>query len=233
VLEALEANGLADNTLIVFTTDHGLAFPGSKATLYDRGLGVMLILRGPGGFIGGKVSDALVSHIDVYPTLCELAGIERPDFLQGTSLLPLIRGEAEEVREELFAEMTWHAAYEPQRAIRTQRWKYIRRFGERTTPVLANCDDSPSKDLLIELGWGERTVAFEQLYDLAFDPNEAANLAGDPAYEGVRRELSDRLQRWMVETSDPLLDGDPQPPPGAEINDPDQISASEPTVVIA
>jgi arylsulfatase A-like enzyme len=129
--------------------------------------------------------------------------------------------------------MTWHAAYEPQRAIRTQRWKYIRRFGDRTTPVLVNCDDSPSKDLLIELGWGERTIAFEQLYDLAFDPNEAANLAGDPAHEGVRRELSDRLQRWMVETSDPLLDGDPLPPPGAEINEPDQISASEPTVVIA
>jgi N-sulfoglucosamine sulfohydrolase len=233
VLEALEANGLSDNTLIVFTTDHGLAFPGSKATLFDRGLGVMLILRGPGGFAGGKVSDALVSHIDVYPTLCELAGIERPDFLQGTSLLPLIRGEADEVREELFAEMTWHAAYEPQRAIRTQRWKYIRRFGERTTPVLANCDDSPSKDLLIELGWGERTVAFEQLYDLAFDPNEAANLADDPSYEDVRRELSDRLHRWMVETSDPLLHGDPAPPPGVEINDPDQLSASEPTMVVA
>jgi arylsulfatase A-like enzyme len=233
VLEALDANGLADNTLIVFTTDHGLAFPGSKATLYDRGLGVMLILRGPGGFAGGKVSDALVSHIDVYPTLCELAGIERPDFLQGTSLLPLIRGEAKEVREELFAEMTWHAAYEPQRAIRTQRWKYIHRFGDRATPVLANCDDSPSKSLLIDLGWGERTVPFEQLYDLAFDPNEAANLADDPEYESVRRELSDRLHQWMVETSDPLLDGHPTPPPGAEINDPDQISATEPTELIA
>ncbi len=71
VLEALDSQGLADSTLIIFTTDHGLAFPGAKATLFDRGLGVMMILRGPGGFHGGKVNDALVSHLDVYPTVCE------------------------------------------------------------------------------------------------------------------------------------------------------------------
>jgi N-sulfoglucosamine sulfohydrolase len=232
VLEALDVSGLADNTLIVFTTDHGLAFPGSKATLFDRGLGVMLILRGPGGFAGGKVIDGLVSHIDVYPTLCELAGIERPDFLQGRSLLPLVRG-ADSVRDEIFAEMTWHAAYEPQRAIRTERWKYIRRFGERTTPVLANCDDSPSKDVLMALGWADRAVAFEQLYDLAFDPNEASNLAYEPAYERTREELADRLHAWMLETSDPLLHGELTPPPGTEVNSPDQISATEPRMQIA
>lgn len=232
VLEALDSNGFADNTLIVFTTDHGLAFPGSKATLFDRGLGVMLILRGPGGFSGGKVLDALVSHIDVYPTLCELAGIARPDYLQGSSLLPLVRGETSSIRDELFAEMTWHAAYEPQRAVRTERWKYIRRFGDRRTPVLANCDDSPSKDLLIELGWAEREIDFEQLYDLAFDPNEATNLAGDPAFEQVRADLAGRLNDWMVQTGDPLLHGDPRPPAGAEINDPNQISATEPTTRI-
>jgi arylsulfatase A-like enzyme len=232
VLEALDAHGLADNTLIVFTTDHGLAFPGAKATLYDRGLGVMLILRGPGGFAGGKVVDALVSHIDVYPTLCELVGIERPDFLQGRSLMPLIRGETASIRDAIFAEMTWHAAYEPQRAVRTERWKYIRRFGERTTPVLANCDDSPSKSLLLSLGWAQRTVAAEQLYDLAFDPNEAANLAEDPAYADVRAQLAGRLEDWMAKTDDPLLHGDPSPPVGAEVNDPDQLSAIEPTTRI-
>jgi arylsulfatase A-like enzyme len=131
VLDALDATGLADDTLIILTTDHGLAFPGAKATLFDRGLGVMLILRGPGGFDGGKVHDALVSHLDIYPTLCELARIPRPDFLQGLSLLPLVRRETTQIRDALFAEMNWHAAYEPQRAVRTKRWKYIRRFGER------------------------------------------------------------------------------------------------------
>ncbi len=228
VLDSLDSHGLADDTLIIFTTDHGLAFPGAKATLFDRGLGVMLILRGPGGFSGGKVIDGLVSHIDVYPTVCELVGIEPPSFLQGVSLMPLIRRRTTTIRDEIFAEMTWHAAYEPQRAVRTERWKYIRRFGERRTPVLPNCDDSPSKDLLLRYGWAERETAFEQLYDLVFDPNEAANLAADPAYAGPLAELRGRLDGWMHETDDPLLYGDPIPPAGAEINQPDQLSASDP-----
>jgi arylsulfatase A-like enzyme len=228
VLDALDASGMAENTLIVFTTDHGLAFPGAKATLFDRGLGVMLILRGPGGFSGGRVIDALVSHLDVYPTLCEIAGIERPSFLQGESLLPLVRGEAERVRDEIFAEMTWHAAYEPQRAIRSERFKFIRRFGERDLPVLANCDDSPSKTVLIDQGWGTQPVAREQLYDLVFDPGEAANVIHVAEHAAVAADLRERLHEWMVRTKDPLLHGDPAPPSGAEINEPDQISATEP-----
>jgi arylsulfatase A-like enzyme len=233
VLEALDNHGIADETLIIFTTDHGLAFPGAKATLSDRGLGVMLIMRGPGGFSGGKVHDALVSHIDIYPTLCELAKVEAPPFLQGLSLLPLVRGEAGSIRDVIYAEMTWHAAYEPQRAVRTGRFKYIRRFGERARPVLCNCDDSPSKSLLLELGWGERNVAQEQLYDLAFDPNEAANLAADPTYTDTLGQLRGLLDRWMHDTDDPLLHGDPSPPSGALINDPDQISPSEPLTQVA
>jgi arylsulfatase A-like enzyme len=164
--------------------------------------------------------------------VCELAGIERPDFLQGESLMPLVRREATSIRDALFAEMTWHAAYEPQRAVRTERWKYIRRFGDRTKPVLVNCDDSPSKSLLLAHGWGERTIASEQLYDLVFDPNEAANLAGEQRCAATLDDMRDRLDAWMVQTGDPLLRGDPTPPPGAEVNDPGQISASEPTVRI-
>ena len=230
VLAALDARGPVDDTLVLFTTDHGIAFPGAKATLYDRGLGVALIVRGPGGFDGGRVIDALVTHLDVYPTLCDLAGLEHPPFLQGTSLLPIARREATEIHDEIFAEATFHAAYEPQRCVRTQRHKYIRRYGDRATPVLANTDDGPSKDLLIELGWTDRPIPFEQLYDLGLDPNEAANLIGDPAYEDARRDLAGRLDRWMRDTADPLLDGPVRPPPGARINLPDQRSPSDPTV---
>jgi arylsulfatase A-like enzyme len=233
VLGALDEAGMADNTLIIFTTDHGLAFPGAKATLFDRGLGVLLIMRGPGGFSGGKVNDALVSHLDVYPTVCDVAGIEQPDFLQGLSLLPLVLGQQTTLRDRLFAEMTWHAAYEPQRAVRTERWKYIRRFSDRTTPVLANCDDSPSKDLLMANGWAQRTVAHEQLYDLLFDPNESDNLAQSADARTTLEQMRAMLLEWMDETDDPLLHGDPSPPPGAEINTPDQISATEPVTVIA
>jgi N-sulfoglucosamine sulfohydrolase len=232
VLNQLDASGLSENTLIIFTTDHGMPFPGAKATLYDRGLGVNLILRGPPPFDGGRVIDGLVSHIDVYPTVCEYLGIERPPFLQGVSLLPLLRGEVREAREEIFAGSTWHAAYEPQRAVRTTRHKYIRRWGERRTPVLANTDDGPSKELLIAAGWAEREIPKEQLYDLVFDPNEAHNLIEDPGYATVAGDLRGRLERWMRETDDPLLAGHVDPPPGVEINLPDQRSASEPTTRI-
>jgi N-sulfoglucosamine sulfohydrolase len=230
VLQALDEQRLSDDTLVLFTTDHGIAFPGAKATLYDRGLGVALIVRGPGGFSGGRVIDALVSHLDVYPTLCDLAGLDHPSFLQGRSLLPIVRGDVDEIRDHIFAEATFHAAYEPQRAVRTRQWKYIRRFGDRTTPVLANTDDGPSKDLLLRHGWAERWVPFEQLYDLVFDPGEASNLASDPAHADTRRELSDRLEQWMRKTDDPLLYGPVHPPAGVELNLPDQLSPSEPTI---
>ena len=97
-------------------------------------------------------------------------GGEPPDYLQGTSLLPLVRDEVTAVRDELFTEMTFHAAYEPQRAVRTGRWKYIRRFHDYERPVLANCDDSETKELMIEAGWGGQYVPEEQLYDLVLDP---------------------------------------------------------------
>ena len=233
VLNGLQQAGLAEQTLIVCTTDHGLAFPGAKATLFDRGIGVMLLMRGPRGFTGGRVIDAMVSHLDIYPTLCDLAGVDRPDFVQGTSLIPLIRGEVEAPHAEIFAEVTFHAAYEPQRAVRTDRWKYIRRFDDRPGPVLANCDDSATKDLLVEAGWADQPVAAEQLYDLLFDPQEARNLADDPAHAEVLATLRDRLDRWMHETKDPLLDGPVPLPPGAVVNDPAQVSPSEPPRSVA
>jgi arylsulfatase A-like enzyme len=225
VLDALDRAGLAQDTLVIFTTDHGLAFPGAKATLTDRGLGVLLIMRGPGGFTGGTVQDALVTHLDLFPTICELAGIAAPDWLQGRSLLPLAAGATAEVHDAVFGGLTYHAAYEPQRSVRTRRWKYIRRFDdEHDGPVPANTDDSPSKTLWLEHGWLERPVAREQLYDLAFDPNEAANLAADPTYAPVLDELRDRLERWMHETGDPLLDGPVAAPPGALVNRREDVS---------
>jgi arylsulfatase A-like enzyme len=190
----------------------------------------MLILRGPPPFSGGRVLDGLVSHIDVYPTICDYLGIERPPFLQGVSLLPMLRGEVAHVREEIFAGSTWHAAYEPQRAIRTRRFKYIRRWGDRRMPVLPNTDDGPSKELLLRHGWAHTEIPAQQLYDVLFDPNETNNLVDDPAHADVLADLRERLEAWMRETRDPLLAGHVDPPPGVEINLPDQRSASEPTV---
>lgn len=218
-------DAVPDNTLVILTTDHGLAFPGAKATLTDRGIGVMLIIRGP-GFDGGKVSDELVSQVDLFPTICELAGIERPAWLRGRSLLGAERNDA------VFAEITFHAAYEPQRAVRTKRYKYIRRFDNgHEGPVLPNIDDSPSKDYLLARGLADRVLAPEELYDLVFDPNEAGNLAEDAAHAGVLAGLRERLRTWMEETGDPLLHGSVEPEEGVELNLPGQVSPDEPTVI--
>ena len=232
VLEALDANGLSDNTLVICTTDHGIAFPRMKCNLTDHGIGVLLIMRGPGGFTGGKVSEALVSQIDLFPTICDLLNIDHPSWLQGRSIMPLIRGETEEIHDALFAEVTFHAAYEPKRAVRTQRWKYIRRFDHHLGPVLANCDDSPSKQMLIQYGWEKQLRPLEQLYDLIFDPNEACNLAHDRSVGTILEELRVRLDDWMRTTDDPLLYGPVSAPHGAELNDPDQMSATDPTHII-
>ncbi|MBN1284543.1 MAG: sulfatase [Anaerolineae bacterium] len=232
VFDALDANGLAGNTLVICTADHGVAFPGMKCTLTDHGAGVMLIMRGPGGFAGGRVIDALVSHIDIFPTLCDLLEIAPPAWLQGRSMLPLVRGEADEINDAVYADVTYHAAYEPMRAIRTRRWKYIRRFDPRESPVLPNCDDSPSKDVWLAHGWADRAPAREQLYDLIFDPNEAHNLAHDPAAQPVLEEMCARLDRWMRDTDDPLLHGPAPAPAGAQVNDPDGLSPREPTITV-
>ena len=228
VFDALDRDGLADNTLVICTTDHGIAFPGMKCNLTDHGIGVMLIMRGSGGLTGGRVSDAMISHIDLFPTICDLIRIQIPDWVQGKSFLPVIAGECDEINDAIFADVTYHAAYEPMRCIRTKRHKYIRRFDGRDRPVLPNCDDSPSKQVWVDAGWASRAPAGEQLFDLVFDPNEAHNLVGDPTFAQALGELRDRLNNWMVETNDPLLGGPVRAPEGARVNDPNGLSPREP-----
>lgn len=207
VLQALDRSGLAGNTLVIATTDHGIAFPGMKCRLTDHGLGVMLILRGPGGFLGGRVSDAMVSQIDLFPTICEVLALPAPDHVQGGSLVPLTCDANAEIHDEIFAGVNFHAAYEPMRAVRTSRWKYIRRFHPLARPVLPNCDDGLSKTFLCSQGWAERPVPEEELYDLTFDPNEACNLSSSELHREPLQEMRDRLDRWMKATGDPLLKG--------------------------
>lgn len=230
VLEALEANKLAENTLVICTTDHGLPMPGMKCTLTDHGIGVSLIMRGPGGFRGGRVCEAMVSQLDLFPTICELLEIAPPSWLQGQSILPLMREEVDEINAEIFAEINFHAAYEPQRAVRTKRYKYIRRFDGRGRPVASNIEDSLSKDIWLENGWRERPVPIEQLYDLIFDPNESNNLINDPSMTTILKDMRSRLDNWMKATNDPLLHGPIVAPAGAQFNDPDGLSPYEPTI---
>lgn len=228
VLDCLATSRLRDDTLVIFTSDHGPPFPGMKCTLSDLGLGVPLIMSGPGGFDAGLEVDAQVSHLDLFPTLCDLLDIPFPNWLQGKSLLPLLRGNSKQLHEALYAEINYHAAWEPQRSLRSERWKYIRRFESRRKPVLCNVEDSPSKTLWIESGWPALELADERLHDLVLDPAERVNLALEPSHEEVLEGCRRGLERWMLANDDPLLRGRIPAPPGSLVNDPDSISPGEP-----
>jgi len=197
VLEALKENGLDDKTLVFFTTDHGIAFPWMKCNLYDLGIGVSLILRFPKGQFSGQVVDSLVSHLDIYPTLCELAELEPPPWLEGNSVMPLIQGETDVIRTEIFGEVTYRAAYEPLHCIRTKRYKYIRYFDDFGDIVKPNIDNSRSKRFFLEHGLSDRKhVPKEMLFDLYFDPVERNNLAEDPNFAKIKQEIANRLTGW-------------------------------------
>ena len=212
VLDALDRSGLADNTLVICTTDHGIAFPRMKCNLHDSGIGTMLIMRDAGDFSVGKVIDCMTSHLDIFPTVCDLLQIEPPPWLRGKSLLPLVRQEITRLHDELFFEINDHAAYEAVRAVRTERWKYIRRFDEHCTPVPLNCDDGESKSLWLDYDWKQQPVPEESLFDLVFDPNETNNLAGDATRQDILETMRERLRRWMKTRSDPLLNDDIRQP---------------------
>ena len=143
-------------------------------------------------------------------------------------MLPLARGDADSIRDEVFAEVNYHAAYEPKRAVRTQRYKYIRRYDNRESPVLANIDDGFAKSEMVDMGFAERAPAPEQLYDTYFDPNEANNLADNSACADILADMRARLDRWMRDTDDPLLRGHVAAQPGTVGNDPDGASPRGP-----
>jgi len=167
----------------------------------------------------------MLSNIDVFPTVCEYLGIEKPAWLEGNSFLPVLSGAVPEVNEAIFSEVTFHASYEPKRSVRTRRWKYIRHFDGRTTAVLPNCDDGPSKTFWLEHGWkDEPLIAKEELFDLVFDPIEHTNLASDARAKQSLDEMRLRLDTWMHQTKDPLLNGPVPLVQGGRIVDPNALS---------
>ena len=213
VLAALDRAGRGERALVVFTTDHGLAMPRAKCTLYDPGLEIALIICWPRGGIGsGVVRSELVSNVDVLPTLLEASGAALPTSIQGRSLLPLLRGETYQPRDFIFAEKTFHSYYDPMRCIRTQRHKYIRNFetgfavevpGDIQQGAIFRAD--PSR-------YSTDRPNVVELYDLAADPLEERNLAGKSNVKAIEQQLSAALWSWMRETHDPLLHG-PIPSP--------------------
>ncbi len=209
---SLEASGLADDTVFIFTTDHGTAMPRAKGTCYDPGIKTTLIVRWPAQFSGGRVQSELLTNCDLLPTIVDLAGADAPPHLDGRSFLAVLdEDDRYEPREDIFAEMTWHDQYNPMRAVRTNRYKYIRNFGRRPLVYMpADIYVAPAGEEMIE-DFYSSVRPTEELYDLDRDPLEMNNVIDDAAYDDIAWTLRTRVQGWMVETNDPLLYGDYAP----------------------
>jgi arylsulfatase A-like enzyme len=122
LMQTIQELGLETNTLVVVTTDHGIAMPRAKCCVHDPGLQVALLLRYAGrkGWCGGVVRNEMVSNIDVLPSILELVGIPIPANVQGRSFAPLLDGRAYTPNKEIFGELTYHDYYDPERSIRTE-----------------------------------------------------------------------------------------------------------------
>jgi arylsulfatase A-like enzyme len=184
VLDALDRLGLSDNTVVVFTSDHGYQLGQHglwmKMSLFEGSARVPLIIAVPDRRRSGATTDALVDLIDLYPTLAELCGLAAPSHLPGRSLVRQIRTPRAPGREAALTQVNrkgegrnTFSGY----AIRTDRWRYI------------------------EWDGGRQGV---ELYDHENDPGELKNLAGDPAYADVLTELKPLLARRIEEAGAPI-----------------------------
>jgi N-sulfoglucosamine sulfohydrolase len=214
VIDALEKQGVRENTLILFISDNGRPFPRDKTTMYDGGIKTPFILQWPAVVNPGTVTSSLVSVVDIAPTFLQLAGVEPGDNFAGEDFSPILRNPEEEVREYIFAQAHWHDHERMYRAVRDKRYKYIRNF----YPDLPN---TPPADALKSLTFAEMLrlkeagklneaqmnvfispTPDEELYDTGIDPFELNNLAENPEYAGVLERMQIIMNEFMDETND-------------------------------
>lgn len=198
VLDALRRAGLERDTLVIYTVDHGIPFPRAKASLHDRGLETALLMRWPGGGIdGGAVRDALLSNVDLTPTVLDLVGVESDVSFDGTSFAEIVRAGGPG-RQRVFAMLQGHTGNMECRSVRTDRHRLIRYFAPKRllkVPVDAGtrAEDGPRPTV--------------ELFDLQVDPEELTDLAGDPAQAKTRAALDAALWAWLEAVDDPILQG--------------------------
>jgi len=205
----LEETNLKDNTLFIYTTDHGEAYPRAKCTLYDPGIKTLLLMSYPNSNIIGKnlVYDQLISNLDLSPTILDLVSDKIPKKIQGKSFLPLLKGEIDKFRNEIFSEKSFHEKYDPIRSIRTEHYKYIMNFDPPNNSYQIPGDMRQDKIGKYFLKLNNESRSKEELYDLKNDPNEFSNLAENSNYNDIRKDLKSRLFNWMEKTDDPILKG--------------------------
>ncbi|MFB3828640.1 MAG: sulfatase [Bryobacteraceae bacterium] len=221
VLDILEKRGLAENTLVAFFGDNGMPFPRAKASLYQPGVNVPLLVRWPGRVKPGSVSRELVSTVDLPATWLEAAGAESIPRAEGRSIAKLLEGAPHEPRRYVFTERNWHDTWDPARGVVSDRYALIANFRPEAS-YRGTLDHiwapwsrggGPCWDEIVkERKAGRLNPALErlfakprplyELYDLESDPGEFRNLAEDQGAGSVLRELQKALSAWMEDTND-------------------------------
>ncbi len=209
VLDAAAELGLLEDTLIIYTSDHGIGMPLAKGTLYDPGLKIPLVLSWKGHIEGGRRFMGLTANCDLMPTILDAVGAAEaiPDPCDGHSLWPYAAAGEDVGHDYVYAEQTWHDFYEPLRSIRTDCWKLIHNYEPGPgLQLAADILNTPTVDVMRETlrSWERPEWEF---YDLQNDPNERNNLSGAPEYAAIEAELRDKLQAYLEETDDPILSG--------------------------
>lgn len=220
VLRMLDENDLAENTLVLFTSEHGSSFPGAKWTLYDRGIRTALIARWPGRLRPGSTTDAMVEYSDVVPTLVEIAGGKPAPGLDGRSFLPVMLGERDTHKEHVYGIQTTRGIFFGSgsygiRSVRSRRFKYIRNLTPdstfRNAVTHGRNENAFWKSWVAKAGSdpdaAEKVRRYqhrpaEELYDVLADPEERDNLADDPRYRAEKDTLRGLLEKWMREQGD-------------------------------
>jgi N-sulfoglucosamine sulfohydrolase len=220
VLDALREVKKDEGTLVIFLSDNGVPFPGAKTTLYDAGLRLPLIVSSPGQRKRGLVNHAMVSWVDVAPTILDWAGVKAPaaqTAMMGRSFLPILEEEDPKGWDVVYGSHQCHEVtmYYPMRMIRTRTHQYILNLAhELEYPCAQDLYDSPTWQGVLKRG--DKMIGSlsldaylhrprEELYDLDKDPNELNNVAADPKYADVLADLRSRLREWQMKTKDPWV----------------------------
>tara|TARA_B100001093_G_scaffold208720_1_gene200514 strand:+ start:1589 stop:2296 length:708 start_codon:yes stop_codon:yes gene_type:complete len=204
IINILKKKGLYENTIIIFTTDHGIPFPRAKGTLYDAGIETGLIISYPKLKIKNKKFNELISNIDILPTLLDLAKIKIPNTIQGKSFYPLIMNKKYIENKQIFAEKTYHDLFDPIRCIRNKNYKLIINF-DSDKIIRVPGDAMMGATYISMLDQIINVRERYELYDIKKDKLEKKNLAKNEKYKNIRQELLKKLFNWMKSTKDPLL----------------------------